>query len=50
MTNNDKNTFVMKKNPIPGSICLKIVGPVMGFFLSAKNVFTMADPAEKCAW
>ena len=50
MTNHDKNTFFMKKNPIAGPIFLKIVGPVMGFFLSAKNAFKMADPAEKCAW
>ena len=50
MTNNDTNTFFMKKNLIEGPIFLKILGPVIGFFLSAKNALNMADPAEKCAW
>ena len=50
MTNHDKNTFFMKKNYIAGPIFLKIVGPVMRFFLSTKNPIKMADPAEKCAW
>ena len=43
MTNQDKHTFFMKKNLIAGPICLKIVGPVMGFFLPAKNKVKMAD-------
>ena len=40
----------MKKNPIAWPMFLKIVGPAIGFFLSAKNALKMADPAEKCAW
>ena len=40
----------MKKNLMAWPIFLKIVSPVIGFFLSAKNAFKIADRAKKCAW
>ena len=46
----DTNTCFMKKDPIAGPTCFEIVGPVMGFLLSAKNLLEMSGRADKCAW
>ncbi len=45
-----KETFFMKKNPEGGTSFFKIIGPPVGFFLSAENALEMPDRAQECAW
>ena len=40
----------LKKNPMSGPTFCEMVGPVMGFCVSAKHAMQMADLAEKCIW
>ena len=37
-------------NHIDETTCFGIVDPRMGFFLSSKYTFKIADWAQKCAW
>ena len=48
--NSLKDTFFIKKNPIGGTSFFKIIGPPVGFFLSADNALEMPDRARECAW
>ena len=45
-----RNAFCLKKNHIDGTTFFGIVGPNIGFFLSLKYTFKIADWAQKCAW
>ena len=45
-----KLSKVLKKNPMERTTFCGIVVPSIGFFLSSKYTFKIADWAQKCAW